>query len=284
MRLGVAGLVPEWEKIDAEAARRVRSAGFRGVSLFFPRPLEAEAAAVMRLKSALDAAGLEAAQVNGWYECLINPDDALRASGVSGLQALTRIGRLLDANTVYVRPGSLNPRGHWFPHPDNHAEATFDRLVDSLRQAAAAAAVERMALAIEGHVLSPLDTPRRLLDLLQAVGSPALNFNLDAVNFVGTVKDVHDTTRVINELFDLLGSSIAAAHMKDCALDYELVVHIGEVVVGAGTMDQRLILRRLEASCPGAYCIIEHLPDELVSRARTALCAAALDAGVTLEQ
>ena len=284
MKLGIAGLVPEWEKIDAEAARRVRSAGFRGVSLYFPRPLEAETAAIMRLRSAMDAAGVEAAQANGWYECLVNPDDELRAGGVRGLRALTRIGRLLDADTVYVRPGSLNPGGHWFPHPGNHSEATFDRLVDSLRQAAAEAVVEGMTLAIEGHVLSPLDTPRRVLDLLHAVGSPALKFNLDAVNFIGTVKDVHDTTRVINELFDLLGSSIAAAHMKDCALDNELVVHIGEVVIGAGTMDQGLILRRLKASCPRAWCIIEHLPDELVPRARDSLRAAALGAGVTLER
>ncbi len=284
MKLGVAGLVPAWEKIDVEAARRARSAGFRGVSVFFPRPLETEAAAVKRLRSALDAAGLEAAQANGWYECLVNPDDALRRSGVRGLQALTRIGRLLDADTVYVRPGSLNPGGHWFPHPGNHTEATFDRLADSLRQAAAAAAADGMTLAIEGHVLSPLDSARQVLDLLRAVGSPALKFNLDAVNFVGTVKDAHDTTRVINELFDTLGSSIAAAHIKDCALGNELVVHIGEVVVGAGTVDQGLILRRLNTTCPGAYCIIEHLPDELVPRARAALCAAALDAGVTLEQ
>jgi hypothetical protein len=72
--------------------------------------------------------------------------------------------------------------------------------------------------------------------------------------------------------------------MKDCTLANELVVHIGEVVVGAGTMDQGLILRRLAAACPGAWCIIEHLPDELVPRARAALCAAALDAGLTLEQ
>src|SRR5258706_8784384 len=283
MRLGIAGLLPAWEQIDAQAARAVRSAGFSGVSVFFPRPLEAEPSAVTRLKSALAAAGLAAAQVNGWYECLVNPDHALRASGVRGLAALTRIGRALDADTVYVRPGSLNPSGHWFPHPANHTEATFDRLVDSLRHAAAAAATEGMTLAIEGHVLSPLDSAHRVLDLLRAVGSPALKFNLDAVNFVGTVRDAHDTTRVINEMFDLLGSSVAAAHIKDCALENDLVVHIKEVVVGAGTIDQRLILRRLNAVCPGVYCIIEHLADDLVPLARAALCAAALDTGITLE-
>ncbi len=283
MKLGVAGLVPDWEKIDEAAARRVRAAGFRGVSLFFPRPLEAEAGAVARLKSALDAAGLEAAQANGWYECLVNPDDALRANGVRGLMALTRIGRAIGAKTVYVRPGSLNPRGHWYPHPDNHSAATFDRLVASLREAAAGAAREGMTLAIEGHVLSPLDTARRVRDLLSAVGSGSLQFNLDAVNLVGTVRDAHDPRRLIEETFELLGDRIAAAHMKDCALEDELVVHIRETAIGAGSMDNGLILRRLGGSCPGVYCIIEHLPDAQVPPGREALLAAARDSGVVLE-
>jgi len=283
MKLGVAGLLPEWQKIDLAVARKVRAAGFLGVSVFFSRPLEANPADVARVKAAMDAAGLEAAQANGWYECLVNPDDALRAEGVKGLSALTRIGRWLDADTVYVRPGSLNPNGAWYPHPGNHTEETFDHLIDSLRQVAAVAQSEGMTLAIEGHVLSPLDSAQRMYELLDAVGSPALKFNLDMVNFIGTVMDVHDTSRVINEVFDLLGSSIVAAHVKDCALEDELVVHIKEVVMGTGTMNQGLILSRMAESCPDIYCLVEHLPDELVPQARAAFYAAAQDLGIKLE-
>jgi sugar phosphate isomerase/epimerase len=264
-------------------AQKVRAAGFRGVSVFFPHPLETNHAGVARVKAALYAAGLEAAQANGWYECLVNPDDALRAAGVKGLQALTRIGRWLDADTVYVRPGSLNPNGAWYPHPGNHTKETFDRLVDSLRQAAAVAQTEGMILAIEGHVLSPLDSARSIYDLLQAVGSPALKFNLDMVNFIGTVRDTLDTTRVINEVFDLLGGSIVAAHVKDCALEDELVVHIKEVIMCTGTMDQGLILKRMAVSCPDIYCLVEHLPDNLVPQARAAFYAAAQGVGINLE-
>jgi sugar phosphate isomerase/epimerase len=283
MKLGVAGLLPEWQKIDLAVAQKVRAAGFLGVSVFFSRPLEANPADVARVKAAMDAAGLEAAQANGWYECLVNPDDALRAEGVKGLSALTRIGRWLDADTVYVRPGSLNPNGAWYPHPGNHTEETFDHLIDSLRQVAAVAQSEGMTLAIEGHVLSPLDSAQRMYELLDAVGSPALKFNLDMVNFIGTVMDVHDTSRVINEVFDLLGSSIVAAHVKDCALEDELVVHIKEVVMGTGTMNQGLILSRMAESCPDIYCLVEHLPDELVPQARAAFYAAAQDLGIKLE-
>jgi sugar phosphate isomerase/epimerase len=283
MKLGVAGLLPEWSKIDVSAAQKVRAAGFLGASIFITKPLETDPADVKRLKTILDTAGLEAAQANGWYECLVNPDDSLRAAGVKGIQALTRIGRQLNASTVYVRPGSLSPTGHWYPHPGNHTQATFDRLVASLKQAAAVAKTEGMILAIEGHVLSPLDTARKMRDLLDAVASPAMKFNVDMVNFIGSVMDVHDTTRVINEVFDLLGKDTVAAHVKDCALEDELVLHIKEVVMGTGTMDLGLIMRRMIASCPEIYCLVEHLPDALVPQARTAFVAAAEREGIHLE-
>jgi sugar phosphate isomerase/epimerase len=283
MKLGVAGLLPEWQKIDIAAAQKVRAAGFKGASIFFQRPLEAGMKEISRLKQALDAAGLETAQANGWYECLVNPDDDLRAASVKGLQALVGLGQQLGAPTVYVRPGSLNPGGHWWPHPANHTPAVFDRLVGSLKLVSATAQTAGMVLAIEGHVLSPLDSAMQVRHLLDAVASPALKFNLDAVNFIGSVRDVHNPTPFINELLNLLGQDIVAAHIKDCALEDELVLHIKEVVVGTGVIDHTWLLGKLQAINPQMYCIIEHLPDELVPQARSGLLAAAAKINLSLE-
>ena len=72
MKLGVAGLLPPWEQIDLNAARRVKMAGFCGVSIFFQKPLETNRVAVKKLKAILDEVGLEVAQANGWYEVLVN--------------------------------------------------------------------------------------------------------------------------------------------------------------------------------------------------------------------
>jgi sugar phosphate isomerase/epimerase len=283
MKLGVVGLLPSWEKIDVEAARRVRAAGFCGASIFFNRPLETDLAAVGKLKAALDEAGLAVAQANGWYEVLVNPDEGLRAEGIRGVQALCRIGRILDAPSVYVRPGSLNPHGAWYPHPGNFTAEVFDRLVDSLKKACRAAQEEGELLGLEGHVLSMLDTPRRVRDVLDAVGSPMLKFNIDAVNFFGTVHDVYEPRRVLNELVDLLGKDTIAGHMKDCALRDELVIHVDEVVIGEGNMDYDYLLPRMEQVCPDVYCIIEHLPDEKIPQARAGLLRAAERVGVKFE-
>ncbi len=280
MKLGVVGLLPPWEQIDAAAARRVRAAGYRGVSIFFHKPLEADAAAVRKLKAALDEADLEAAQANGWYEVLVHADEQLRAEGIRGLQALTRIGRVLDAKTVYVRPGSLSAAGAWYPHPGNYAPEVFDRLVDSLRQAAQAAAAEGMMLALEGHVLSLLDTPQRMRDVIDAVGSPALRFNTDPVNFIGTIKDSYHPGRVLEELERVLGEYTVAAHLKDMTVQDRLVLHIEEVVIGEGTMDYGRLLPQLEQMNPEMYGLIEHLPDEKIPQARAGLMRAAEKAGV----
>ena len=70
---------------------------------------------------------------------------------------------------------------------------------------------------------------------------------------------------------------------KIIVLEDDLVVHIKEVVMGTGTMDQGLILRRMATTCPDIYCLVEHLPDNLVPRARAAFYAAAQDVGISRE-
>lgn len=280
MKLGVAGLLSHWNAIDIDSARKVRQAGFLGASVFFQQPLEADLMKVVALKDILDTAGLEVAQANGWYEVLIHPDEHLRVEGIRGVQALCKIGRILGSASVYVRPGSLNPQGAWFPHPDNFLPQTFDRLTNSLQQCALAAESEGMVLALEGHVLSPLDTPQRMRDILDAVASPALKVNIDPVNFIGSVRDVYHTQGILNQLFDLLGNDIAAAHLKDLVIEDKLVLHITEVVPGEGTLDYDLFLRRMNALCPDGYCLIEHLPDDRIPQARDAVCRFANSAGI----
>jgi sugar phosphate isomerase/epimerase len=142
---------------------------------------------------------------------------------------------------------------------------------------------EGVLLAIEGHVLSPLDTPRRVRELFDAVGSPALKFNTDPVNFIRTLQDVYDTPRILNELFDLLGKETLVAHAKDVSVGDPLVLHIEEVLLGTGYLDYPLFLRRFQACSPDGWIEIEHLPDEKVPLARQALLQKAAEAGVMLE-
>jgi len=296
MKLGLDGELPnlseskpvylpgDWRKIDVEACRRIRDLGFHGVTLRINRPLEAQQEDVTRVQHAFQDADLGIAQLNGWYETLCNYDDAVRAQGVAGMIALARIGAVVQAPSVYVRPGGHNPNGHWYVHPENYSQRTFDLVVDSLRKVCAVAEREGVLIAIEGLVTSVLDTPQRMRELFDAVGSSALKFNYDPVNFVGTIRQVYDTTSVLNDMFDLLGHVTVAAHAKDCNLTDHLVLHIDEVIPGTGTLNYEVFMRQFQQLCPDGYFIIEHLPDVHVPTARDNVVAMAKRFGVPLEQ
>jgi sugar phosphate isomerase/epimerase len=283
MKLGVSGFLPEWQKIDRAAAERVRKTGFLGAQVFIQKPLLADINDVRRVKRTFNEADLEVCQANGWYESLVNPDEAIRAEGIRGLQALVRLGREMDAYTTYVRPGSVSPTGHWFAHPENHSLVTLNRLVDSLRQVCAVAEQEGMDMAIEGHVHSSLDNATVTRQVIDAVGSKRLKFNTDPVNYIGTVRDVHNNTHVLQDLFNQLGDVTVAAHAKDLRLLDEHVVHIVEVLLGTGVLDYATFLRGFQACCPNGYFLIEHLSDEKVPIAQKTLVKIAADLGVPLE-
>jgi sugar phosphate isomerase/epimerase len=295
MKLGVAGRLPrldeplpaflpgDWRMITAEDAARVRGHGFVGSSLFINKPLEAEAADVKRVGQSFKDGGLEIAQLNGWYESLCNYDNGLRAQGIAGMSALARIGAAMQAPSVYVRPGGHNPAGHWYAHPENHTQRTFDLVVDSLKQVCRVGEQDGVFIAVEGHVLSCLDTPQRIRELVDAVGSPALKFNYDPVNFTGSVKQVHDTRIILAQLKELMGPFTVAAHAKDCALGDELVLHIKEVVPGTGTMNYEMFMKDFQELAPDGFFIIEHLPDAETLLAHKNVVEMAKRFGVPLE-
>ncbi|MCC6453526.1 MAG: sugar phosphate isomerase/epimerase [Caldilineaceae bacterium] len=281
MRLATTGFLPaDLRQVDDSVAQRLRAAGFVGCSCVFSDPTAPTASELDRLRDTLWHNGVGVAQVNGRYESLVNPDEALRRRGLETYRSLIQICARLQGDNVYVRPGSLNPGGHWWPHPENHSEATIDRLVDSLSQIARDAEEAGVVVVVEGHTVSPLDTAAKVREVIDRVNSSALKFNCDPVNFVSSVQDAYHSRRVLDDLFDTLGELNWAIHAKDMAVEDRHVVHISEVVMGRGRMDLGYMLERFAAIRPEGYVIVEHLPDELIPEARDALLAAAAKVGI----
>lgn len=281
MRPGIVGLTPaDPLTIQSQDVALVREAGFTGISCFFQDPLAPASPDLERLRSVLADGGVCVAQCNGSYSVLVSPDDDERRKGITAVLRLCGITRLLGAQTLYVRPGSLNPAGPWTPHPGNTCPSTIDRLVDSLKRICVVAEAEGVQLAIEGHVVSPLDTPQRVHDVIHAVDSPALGFNADPVNLIGRLADAWDTTTFVEHLFDTLGDHTVAGHAKDIRVGNGLVLHLDEAAPGDGLLDHAAFLRLFEWASPDAFLLIEHLPDHMVPRAKTALDGAMAEAGL----
>jgi sugar phosphate isomerase/epimerase len=280
MKLGVAGLLGEATREDA---RRVREMGFSCAS-WLPADLSviADAGRLREVRDNLEAEDLELCQLlPPQYPSFVHPDADVRGDGVEAMRRCVDAAVALGAGNLYVRPGSVNPAGPWTPHPENHRAETRERLVECLAALAPHAEAAAMPLAIEAHVVSPLESPQAVREVIDRVGSPILKFNADPVNLIGTIDLAYENTAFLHELFDLLGTEMVTAHAKDVTVLERLVMHIEEVVPGQGRLDIETFLRRFEAVCPNGAVLIEHLPEEKVPEARRAILEFAAHAGLT---
>lgn len=281
MKPGVVGYVPgDPAAITPEVAATIRRHGYLGTTVRIAAPLEADDAALRRAGRTLRDGGVEVVQCNPQYEMLVDPDDARRALGIRQLQAAARCGRLLGAHNTYVRPGSLSPEGAWRPHPGNNHLRTIERLVAALREVVKAGEDEGVPYAIEGAAVSPLDTPERVRDVLEAVDSPMLGFNADPVNFVRGLDDLYENAAVTSKLFDLCGRWAICAHVKDITYVSQLTVRLEEVPLGEGMFDQVTFAGRFQRSCPEGYVMLEHLSDDQYPAAKRNLDRVLAEAGI----
>jgi sugar phosphate isomerase/epimerase len=284
--LGAAGFhAGDWLTVNTEVARQAAEIGLSVLNLRVNDPEAVRNIDVARVKRIFADNGLVVGQTNGNYGGgLVSDDEAERARAIKFAKRMCNLTRRLGSPNTYLRPGSMNRRGAWFPHRENRSARVFDRLVDSARQICRVAENEGVQVAVEGGVVCPLYSPRRVRDFIDAVGSKALGFNQDPVNFVGTIEAAYDTTRLINESFDLLGDVTLGAHTKDFRLVDALLPHFEEEDIGKGMLDHVTFLRRMQKVCPSGHVLIEHIPKEKFAAAFAAVSEISRKAGVSWDK
>jgi len=260
MRFGVSGeLIPRnMDDVTPALAARVRELGFSGIFSRFGDndPHTTNEAQCRRVRSIMDNAGLAMYQCTGYWQCLIHPDEARRREAVRTLQAALRVASWLGARGIDTGPGSLSPRGPWFPHPGNWAPEVRQRLIDSLRECAPVAEECGVILSLEGHQLVVLDSARTMREVLDVVASPMVKCDFDPVNWL-TLQTVYSTGAAVTEMVRTLGPHIVSAHAKDVTIADRLVVHIDNVAAGTGILDYPTFLRLIEDLDPGFPIIVE---------------------------
>ncbi len=269
MRLGVTGMMPgNLGEVDERLARKIAEASFTGVGAHLagdPRDVSVETC--YKARSILEQQGIRMIQFWGQYDCIISPDESIRQSGVKTAQEIIRLAANLGSEMVGIRPTSLNPRGAWWPHPENDSPATEERLVRSLREIASACETHGIPISLECHVTTTLNSAETVRRIIEATESDWIKVNMDPINFISDLHTAHHTTGMVNHLFDVLGSYVAAAHIKDVYVEDRHVVHISETIPGDGIFDFDTFFRRFEAQLPEGYGFIEHLPESQIPQA-----------------
>lgn len=260
MRFGMSGgfLPADMEQVTPEICRRVRALGFTGIFTRFAAndPHATPVAKAHRLRDLLADHGVRLFQGTGYWQNLVTPDEGRRAEAVRTLQAALRLAGAMDARGIDTGPGSMNPDGPWFPHPENWTPTSRRQLVKSLRECAKAAEDAGVYLSLEGHQLVTLESAEVTRDILDEVDSHWVRSDYDSANWI-TRETVYDTTAAVNHHFDVLGRHIVSCHAKEIWIENRLCLHLQDGCPGKGTMDFHTLFRRMEALDPDYPVIVE---------------------------
>jgi sugar phosphate isomerase/epimerase len=284
VKIGVLGLIAsDLTDVTYEKLRWASELGFHGVGAHLTVPAGSiDDALAERVRATFAQQSLEFLQLWGPYPCIIAYDEEARRRGVAGAREIVRLAARLGVPGAGVRPTSLNPRGDWWPHPDNYLPETEDRLVRSLGEILETAEDCGVEIVLEAHQTTTLNSADAIRRVIERTGSRRVSVNLDPCNFVGDLRTAFNPASMINELFDVLGQYIATVHVKDYYLEDRFVFHVAETVIGTGIMDFATVLQRAYETRPDGYVIIEHLPLSLIPLAKRNLSAKILELGIPI--
>jgi sugar phosphate isomerase/epimerase len=234
----------------------------------------------------LEGWGLRILQATGYNPSLVGTDDARREEDLGRLTRAFRVAQLLGSPMVLTGCGSYHPTHGYGPHPQNHSAEARERIVQFLKMAAPRAEDHGVVLALECHMITSLDTPAHIREIVEAVGSAAIRVNFDPVNLLSSVDAVYASGAEMAAMVDTLSAHYHwTAHAKDMVIEPRLALHLDETVCGDGLLDWVAYLRcaeRLGSATQPAAVLVEHMPAFLARRGLTFLREQAAAAGVRI--
>jgi sugar phosphate isomerase/epimerase len=282
MRFGVLGVIwSDWTDVTYETVAFARELGFSGIGAHLTVPASTISDAVAEnVRDCVSGNDLDFIQLWGPYPTIITADEDVRRAGVAGIRDIVRLAAKLGVPEAGIRPTSHNPRGDWWPHAENHSQASEDRLVRSISEALEVAVPAGVKIVLEAHATSTLDSAARVRRVIERTDPANVTINIDLVNFVRDLPTAYDSTAMINEYFDICGEYCGTVQIKDYYLEDRLVIHIAETIPGTGMLDIDTVLKRTAALGPDMYGVIEHLPLSQIGLAKANLTGRARELGL----
>ncbi|HET7559859.1 MAG TPA: TIM barrel protein, partial [Limnochordia bacterium] len=239
MRLGgpVVGGFADPERWISELRRRGYTAAY------CPVDHRADAATVRAVANAAERAGVVIAEVGAWSNPL-SPDEATRRSALAHCIAQLDLAERIGARCCVNISGSCAEQWDG-PHAANLTEATFERIVDSVRTIIDAVKPQRTCYTLETMPWAYPNSVESYARLIQAIDRPAFAVHFDPVNLISSPERYYDNAALIRAFVERLGPSIKSCHAKDIRLAGKLTVHLDEVRPGLGELDYAVLLTAL---------------------------------------
>ncbi len=286
MRLGVIGMLPgDFRDITPDHLRAIRAIGLTGAGFHAPgdRLSEVRPDACRRARGIFAGAGVDLVQFGvGFGECLFDPDAEVRDRVVRKVERGIEVARELGAHVCLIRPGSLSPRGSYSPSPLNRTPACRARLVETLGRIARKAESEGVTVITETHLLTILESPETVRQVVEEVGSDRFRAVMDYVNHFQSLDQAYHSAERLDRIFEVMGPVCPVGHCKDLRVGDGLVLHLHEEIPGEGELDMAAALRLWHSLRPDGYMLLEHFPDEKYPPASRNVHRIAAEAGVEI--
>jgi sugar phosphate isomerase/epimerase len=253
MRLG--GPVFERYTNTDEWVNALRKLGYRAA--YAPVGDDATDETIQAYAKAAHKADIVIAEVGAWSNPL-SPDDKIRREAIvlcqRRLAQAEAIGALCCVNITGARGEQWDG-----PYPDNLTPATFDLIVETVREIIDAVKPKHAFYTLETMPWMYPDSVDSYVALIQAIDRKQCAAHLDPVNLVCSPQRYFGNADLLRESFAKLGPFIKSCHAKDIALSGKLTTHLDEVRIGLGGMNYHVFLQELSKLDPDTPLMLEHL-------------------------
>jgi sugar phosphate isomerase/epimerase len=254
MRLG--GPVFEHYTNPDEWVKALRKLGYRAA--YTPVGDDATDDTIQAYARAAQEADIVIAEVGAWSNPL-SPDDKTRREAIALCQR-----RLAQAEAIGARccVNITGARGEQWdgPYPDNLTPATFDLIVDTVREIIDAVQPTRTFYTLETMPWMYPDSVDSYVALVKAIDRKQCAAHLDPVNLICSPQRYFNNADLLRESFAKLGPIIKSCHAKDISLSGKLTTHLDEVRIGLGALNYHVFLQEMNKLAPDTPLMLEHLP------------------------
>lgn len=218
------------------------------------------------LRRTFELGGMEIA-ILGNYLNLLHPDAGYIREAVARYCAHLRFASMLGCTMVATETGA--PNREYAYCPECHTEKALSLLVDRLKPIVRCAEQFGVILAIEPVIFHSMWNPATCRKVLDEIGSCNLQILFDPVNLLDAGNADYGQ-EIFREFLDLVGTEIAAVHLKDYvrSRDGRGLIATG---AGLGEMDYSQIMAYLKKEKPYVFAILENTTPE-----NAAFCANAM--------
>jgi sugar phosphate isomerase/epimerase len=256
MRLGgpvfVEGHDPEcWIK-------KVQEENYR--SVVFPLNHDAEESLIADYIAAALNNDIVIAEVGAWSNP-ISWDPAARKQALEHCKKQLELAERVGAACCVNIAGSKGEQWDG-PSPENFSQETFELIVESIREIIDSVKPKRTFYTLETMPWVFPDSAESYLDLIKAIDRKEFAVHFDPVNLITSPRLYYGNGSMIKNFVDKLGPYIKSCHAKDITMSGQFMVHLDEVMPGAGLLDYRVLLTELNRLNENMPIIIEHLTTE----------------------